>query len=64
MRQRLEQSRVTHGLMLDRTLDELMECGFAAPMPQFEEVERGVGNWGDLGNCHGLQLSSLATTRA
>jgi hypothetical protein len=59
--QRLEQRRMTHGLVLERTVDELVECGFAAPVPQFEDVERGVDEWGDLGDCHGLRLPSLAT---
>jgi hypothetical protein len=58
-----EQSGMTHGLVLERTLDELMERGVAAPVPQFEEVERGVSEWGDLGDRHG-RVSSLATTRA
>src|SRR5215471_19184071 len=59
--QGLEQRRMTHGLVLERDLDELMERGFAAPVPQFEEVERGVSEWGDLGDRHGLLLPSLAT---
>src|SRR5262245_23959065 len=54
LKQRLEQRGMTHGLVLERTLDELVERGLAAPVPQFEEVERGVGEWGDLGDRHGL----------
>src|SRR5262249_42765189 len=60
--QRLQRRGMTHGLVLERTLDELVERGFAAPVPQFEEVERGVGEWGDLGDRH-WTASSLATTR-
>ena len=46
---------MTHDLVLERDLDELMERGFAALVPQFEEVERGVSEWGDLGYCHRFQ---------
>src|SRR5580765_8796190 len=59
--QGLEQRRTAHGLVLERDLDELMERGCAAPVPQFEEVERGVSEWGDFGDRHGLLLPSLAT---
>jgi hypothetical protein len=54
---------MSHRLMLVRGLYELVERRFAAPVPQFDEVERGVGEREDLSDRHGY-LSFLATAAA